>query len=319
MTSSREARPAPALLIEHARKDYGKAAVGRPQAVEDVSLSVTTGAIHGLLGPNGAGKTTTLKMLLGLVKPTAGTFEILGVPARKPGARSTLGFLPEQPYFPPQLTAEEALRLYGRLSGLAPSIIAEDGKRLLERVGLEGRSTQPLSRFSRGMLQRLGLAQALLGDPRVVVLDEPASGLDPVGQRDVRNLMAELKQQGTTILLSSHQLSEVEAVCDEVTILNAGRVAARGHIDELLSVKGTMVLRVRGAALPESMIDMPRTQDESGDWLLEIDEVATRETIDAVHDAGMTIVSLVPKRSSLEDYFAGLVDVSRAGSEDSDE
>jgi len=218
-----------AILIEHARKDYGKAAGGRREAVADVSIRVSPGAIHGLLGPNGAGKTTTLKMLLGLVRPSGGRFEILGVPATKPGARARLGFLPEAPYFPSQLTAGEAMALYGQLCGLTRTELAEQSAELLDRVGLDGRQKTLLSKFSRGMLQRLGLATALLGNPDVLVLDEPASGLDPVGQRDVRNLMVDLKNEGATILLSSHQLSEVEAISDEVTILNRGRVAARGH------------------------------------------------------------------------------------------
>ena len=204
------------------------------------------GGIHGLLGPNGAGKTTTLKMLLGLVRPSGGTFEILGAPAHGPGARARLGFLPEQPYFPAQLTVIEALQLYGRLSGMSKSEVKAAVPGLLDKVGLEGREGSLLSRFSRGMLQRLGLAQAMLGDPEVIVLDEPASGLDPVGQRDVRNLMLELRSGGTAVLLSSHQLSEVEAICDEVTILNRGLVAARGHIDDLLNVSGQVSVRVRG-------------------------------------------------------------------------
>ena len=155
-----------ALLIEHAKKAYGKSAVGRTEAVSDVSLCVSRGAIHGLLGPNGAGKTTTLKMLLGLVRPTSGRFEILGASAHAPGARGRLGFLPEQPYFPTQLTAGEAMRLYGRLAGISRIEVDKQTPELLESVGLEGRSGDLLSRFSRGMLQRLGLAQALLGQAR---------------------------------------------------------------------------------------------------------------------------------------------------------
>ena len=205
--TSGETDPTPAILIEHARKDYGKAAGGRRNAVADVSVRVSHGAIHGLLGPNGAGKTTTLKMLLGLVRPTSGTFEILGVPAKAPGARARLGFLPEQPYFPNQLTALEAMTLYGRLTGVGRVELKSQINELLDRVGLDGRQKTLLSKFSRGMLQRLGLAQALLGSPDVLVLDEPASGLDPVGQRDVRNLMLELKAQGATILLSSQCIS----------------------------------------------------------------------------------------------------------------
>lgn len=304
-----EAAGPPAVLIESARKGYGKTAVGRPEAVSDVSLRVERGTIHGLLGPNGAGKTTTLKMLLGLVRPSAGRFELLGRDAHAPGARARVGFLAEQPYFPVQLTAGEALLLYGRLSGMSRDRIAADVPGLLVRVGLEGREGAVLSRFSRGMLQRLGLAQALLGDPELVVLDEPASGLDPVGQRDVRNLMTELKATGTSILLSSHQLSEVEAVCDEVTIVDRGRVAARGHIDELLNIAGQTSIRARGSgALPETVVALANDHAVSGDvTVFSAPDEAVRKVVDALDDAGWRIVSIVPKRESLEDYFARLL------------
>jgi ABC-2 type transport system ATP-binding protein len=299
----------PAILIENARKDYGKAAGGRREAVSDVSLSVSQGAIHGLLGPNGAGKTTTLKMLLGLVKPSGGRFEILGVPANRPGAREFLGFLPEQPYFPSQLTAAEAMTLYGRLTGLTREEIDEQTTTLLDRVGLDGRQKTLLSKFSRGMLQRLGLAQALLGDPEVLVLDEPASGLDPVGQRDIRNLMLSLRDDGATILLSSHQLSEVEAVSDEVTILNRGRVAAVGHIDDLLNVEGQTSIRTTGEGdLPASVSAVVCDVAVSGSTqVFSVPDDQIRAVVDAIDDAGWRISSVQPKRASLEDYFSALL------------
>ena len=300
----------PAILIEHARKGYKNASSGRRDAVADVSLCVSRGAIHGLLGPNGAGKTTTLKMLLGLVRPTAGRFEILGMPAGAPGARARVGFLPEQPYFPQQLTAKEALTLYGKLTGLSRDAIAEQIAPLLERVGLEGQEKTLLSKFSRGMLQRLGLAQALLGKPEVLILDEPASGLDPVGQRDVRNLMMTLKDEGATILLSSHQLSEVETVSDEVTILHRGLVAARGHIDNLLNVQGQTSIRAVGTG--ELPADVRAVVDDvalSGTTsLFSAPDEHVRAVVESLYDHGWKIVSLQPKRDSLEDYFARLLD-----------
>jgi ABC-2 type transport system ATP-binding protein len=302
--------PAPAVLIEHARKGYAQASSGRREAVADVSLSVSPGAIHGLLGPNGAGKTTTLKMLLGLVRPTAGRFEILGKQAHAPGARARVGFLPEQPYFPQQLTAAEALTLYGRLTGLARDAIAEQIPVLLERVGLEGQDKTLLSKFSRGMLQRLGLAQALLGKPEVLVLDEPASGLDPVGQRDVRNLMMALKAEGATILLSSHQLSEVETVSDEVTILHRGLVAARGHIDDLLNVHGQTSIRAIGAGdLPADVAAVVCDVAMSGSTsMFSAPDESVRAVVESLYDHSWKIVSLQPKRASLEDYFAALLE-----------
>jgi ABC-2 type transport system ATP-binding protein len=300
----------PAVSIEHARKTYPRASGSRKDAVVDVSLSVSRGAIHGLLGPNGAGKTTCLKMLLGLVKPSGGSFEILGVPARASGARAKVGFLPEQPYFPQQLTASEALALYGRLTSLTKSEIAEQTGALLARVGLDGQQKTLLSKFSRGMLQRLGLAQALLGNPEVLVLDEPASGLDPVGQRDVRNLMMSLKEDGATILLSSHQLSEVETVSDEVTILHQGLVAARGHIDDLLNVSGETSIRATGSSpLPAAVGAVARDYALAGTTsVFSVADEHVRTVVDALYDHGWKLLSLQPKRATLEDYFAMLLE-----------
>ena len=285
-------------------------------AVEDVTFSVDRGTIHGLLGPNGAGKTTTLKMLLGLVTPTGGEFEIAGMPARQPGAKKRLGFLPEQPYFSPQLTAGQAMLLYGRLSGLDGRTVKSQMGERLARVGLEGREGMLLSKFSRGMLQRLGIAQALIADPEVAILDEPASGLDPVGQRDVRNLMLELRATGTTVLLSSHQLSEVEAVCDQVTILNHGRVAAKGHIDDLLNTAGQTSVRAQGAGdtLPESVAPLVSDVAASGGtWIFSVRDELARQVLDSLDDAGWRLISMTPKRDSLEDYFSRLLDADAEG------
>lgn len=302
---------APAIAVTGARKIYTVFPNTRKVAVEDVTITVPEGAIHGLLGPNGAGKTTTLKMLLGLVRPTSGTFEVLGRDARRRDGRSDLGFLPEQPYFPQQLTAEQALRLYARLSGVPAAEIAGRIDDLLHRVGLGGQQRTKLSAFSRGMLQRLGIAQAIIGKPRVVVLDEPASGLDPVGQRDVRNIMLSLKEEGVTVLLSSHQLSEVEAVCDRVSILNRGKVAAEDRIDSLLRVAGRTSVRVSGlaAGLPPALAAL--TDDvavSSGAIVFSVADADVRRVVDAVDDAGGSILSVAPKRESLEDYFTRMLE-----------
>jgi ABC-2 type transport system ATP-binding protein len=301
-----------AVRVAGARKMYQPAPWSRPRvAVEDVSIEVPQGAIHGLLGPNGAGKTTTLKMLLGLVRPTAGTFEVLGRPSRVPANRAALGFLPEQPYFPSQLTALQVMRLYARLAGVAPDHRAARISELLERVGLERHGHARLASFSRGMLQRLGIAQALIGSPAVVVLDEPASGLDPVGQRDVRNLMLDLKAGGTTVLLSSHQLSEVEAVCDRVSILDRGRLVAEGRLDDLLNVAGRTSIRVAGLpdGLPPAVSAATDDVAVSGaTWLFSVPDEVVRSAIDAIDDAGGRLVAVAPKRESLEDYFARLLE-----------
>lgn len=301
----------PAILVRGAHKSYGPGKV----AVEDVSLQIARGSVHGLLGPNGAGKTTTLKMLLGLVRPTAGTFTLLGEQAG-PNVRSKVGFLPEQPYFPALLTADQVLVFYARLSGLDRAAGKARAAELLPRVGLDGKGSTLVSRFSRGMLQRLGIAQALVASPPVLILDEPASGLDPVGQRDVRSLILELRDEGTTVLLSSHQLSEVEAVCDDVTILNRGLVAARGDIDELLNVAGQVSITARSSAddLPDAIKQIVTdVVFGSGTWVFSVPSHAVRTTVDVLDDSGWAILSVAPKRESLEDYFAGLLARTSAG------
>ena len=300
-----------AISVTGARKVYPPAIGRKPvETVRNVSFKVARGDIHGLLGPNGAGKTTTLKMMLGLVRSTEGEFEVLGADPRKPSGRARIGFLPEQPYFSPQLSAYQVLRLYGRIVGMSRAAIAKRSDELLAEVGLEGQGDTVLSRFSRGMLQRLGIAQAMLGDPEVLILDEPASGLDPVGQRDVREIMVRLARAGATILLSSHQLSEVEAVCDRVTILDRGCVAAEGRIEELLRVAGRTSIRVRGLAggLPpeiEALTDDVATS--GGSWVFSVHDEDARRVVDALDDAGASLEALNPKRESLEDYFSRLI------------
>jgi ABC-2 type transport system ATP-binding protein len=307
---SDETRVEQAIAIAGARKVYTVFPNTERVAVDDVTLEVPRGAIHGLLGPNGAGKTTTLKMLLGLVRPNAGTFRVLGVDSRTRAGRAQLGFLPEQPYFPPQLTAAQAMRLYARLSGVPEREIAARTGKLLDRVGLEGRASTVLSAFSRGMLQRLGIAQAIVSRPAAVVLDEPASGLDPLGQRDVRNLMLELRDSGATVLLSSHQLSEAEAVCDRVSIMSRGRVAAVGSLSELLSVAGRTTLSVAGlpAGLPEAVAALAADVATTGDVItFSAADADVRRSIDAVYDAGGSVIEVEPKRESLEDYFTRML------------
>lgn len=301
----------PAISVSGARKVYTVFPNTKRIAVHDVSITVPEGAIHGVLGPNGAGKTTTLKMLLGLVRADGGSFRVFGADSRSAVGRRQLGFLPEQPYFPPQLSASQALRLYARLSGVTSGEVRGRIDELLALVGLEGQQRTLLSAFSRGMLQRLGIAQAIISRPRVVILDEPASGLDPIGQRDIRNLMLKLRDDGATVLLSSHQLSEVEAVCDRVSIVSRGRVAAEGSIQELLSVAGRTSMRATGLAggLPAAVAAV--TDDvalsTSGVLVFSVPDAEVRRAVDAIDDAGGQVVSVEPKRESLEDYFARML------------
>jgi len=204
------------------------------EAVRGVSFSVTRGEIFGLLGPNGAGKTTTLKVMMGLIKADAGSIRIMGQDASRYSARTHVGFLPENPYFQDYLTPRELLDYYGRLYGMGGKVIGERRDRLLAQVGLEDAARRPLRKFSKGMLQRIGLAQAMLSEPQLLVLDEPMGGLDPIGRKFVADLIHDLNEGGTTILFSSHILSDVERLCDRVVILNHGSKVAEGSIDELV-------------------------------------------------------------------------------------
>ncbi|MDD5306581.1 MAG: ABC transporter ATP-binding protein [Deltaproteobacteria bacterium] len=206
----------------------------RVEAVRGVSFSVGKGEIFGLLGPNGAGKTTTIKTLMGLIAPTSGTFRIMGEDGANTAVRRHIGYLPENPYFHEYLTPRELLDFYGRLSGLSRAEIAERRDALIEQVGLADAAKRPLRKFSKGMLQRIGLAQALIARPKLLVLDEPMSGLDPIGRKLVADLIADLNKGGTTILFSSHILSDVERLCHRVVILNKGVVAAEGRIEDLM-------------------------------------------------------------------------------------
>jgi ABC-2 type transport system ATP-binding protein len=206
----------------------------RVDAVRGVSFEVGGGEIFGLLGPNGAGKTTTLKVMMGLVAPTSGSIRIFGRPCSEPRARKDVGFLPENPYFHEYLTPRELLEFYGRLVGLETKELQRRRDELIEQVGLAEAANRPLRKFSKGMLQRIGLAQALIGDPKLLVLDEPMSGLDPIGRKFVADLIAERNRRGVAILFSSHILSDVERLCHRVVILNRGVVAAQGSLADLV-------------------------------------------------------------------------------------
>ena len=206
----------------------------RIHAVRGVSFRVEEGAIFGLLGPNGAGKTTLIKTMMGLIRPTRGTIRIFGRDARRPDARKEVGYLPENPYFHEYLTPRELLDFYGRLSGMKRAEIRASRDALIRLVGLEDAARRPLRKFSKGMLQRIGLAQAILSKPKFLVLDEPMSGLDPIGRKFAADLIADLNKSGTTIMFSSHILSDVERLCHQVVILNRGVKVAEGELQDLL-------------------------------------------------------------------------------------
>lgn len=220
----------------------------RVTAVHRLHLEVASGQVYGLLGPNGSGKSTTLKIILGLVAPTAGTTKIFGRDSREVGSRQAVGFLPENPYFYKYLTGEETLHFYGKLAGLRGRQLKEKISELLALAGLEAVKDRRLGAYSKGMLQRIGLAQALVHEPRLIVLDEPTSGVDPEGSRQIRDLILDLKSRGITVLLSSHLLAQVQEICDRVGILAQGRLVLEGPVEELLAIDNQTELILENAS-----------------------------------------------------------------------
>jgi len=217
-------------------------------AVRDLNLRVGPGEVYGLLGPNGSGKSTTLKIILGLVSPTHGRTKIFGRDSSLVESREAVGFLPENPYFYRFLTGEETLRFFGKLCRLNGSRLNDRVRELLELVGLTNARDQRLSTYSKGMLQRIGLAQALVNEPKLVVLDEPTAGVDPAGSRDIRNLIVDLKRRGITVLLSSHLLTQVQEICDHVGILAGGTLAREGRLEELIAIENRSELVLENAS-----------------------------------------------------------------------
>jgi ABC-2 type transport system ATP-binding protein len=278
----------------------------RPKrALQPLHLSVTEGEIFGFLGPNGAGKTTTLKMLMGLVFPTGGSAKILGHDWTDAEVKAQIGFLPEQPYFYDYLTAHELLNYYAQLSGVP----AKERKRrideVLVRVGLTEVQGVQLRKFSKGMLQRVGIAQAILHDPKLVFFDEPMSGLDPVGRREVRDLMAQLKQDGKTVFFSTHILSDAEALCDRVAVINRGELRGVGAIHELTeTVQGKVEVIWQGSQVPASMKALGAECMVSGDTVrATVAENQQDAMIDALRRERLRLISITPLRTSLEQYF----------------
>jgi ABC-2 type transport system ATP-binding protein len=217
-------------------------------AVRNLDLRVHTGEVYGLLGPNGSGKSTTLKIILGLVSPTRGKAEIFGRDSSLVESREAVGFLPENPYFYKYLTGEETLRFFGKLCGLGGKALQKRIDELLDVVGLTNARCRRLSTYSKGMLQRIGLAQALINDPKLVVLDEPTAGVDPAGSRDIRNLICDLRQRGKTVLLSSHLLGQAQEICDHVGILANGVLVREGKVQELIAVENQTQLVLENAS-----------------------------------------------------------------------
>jgi ABC-2 type transport system ATP-binding protein len=305
----------PAIRLEGVGKTFRQGFwLRRSEAVRQVTLQVPAGALFGYLGHNGAGKTTTIKMLLGLIAPTRGLVEVWGGTPGDTQVRRRVGYLPEQPYFYDYLTAREFLGFQADLCGLAgPDKWRRVGE-LLELVGLPGVEAVPLHRFSKGMLQRIGLAQALIGDPDLVVLDEPMSGLDPVGRKQVRDLMLELKRRGKTVFFSTHVLPDAEAICDQVAILVRGEVRSVGSLADLLKPKVTEV-EVAASGLPGDFSAPGLTAPpREGSLRVRVPEGERDALVRAVVQAGGRVTAVTPYRETLETLFMQeLSAVERAG------
>jgi ABC-2 type transport system ATP-binding protein len=279
-------------LTKRYRLGWGR---GRLLALDGLNLHVHEGEVYGLLGPNGSGKSTTLKLILNLIAPTMGNAWIFDEPCERVVSRLHVGFLPENPYFYRYLTGAEALKFYGELCGMGGAPLHRRIDELLELVGLAKARDRRLAGYSKGMLQRIGLAQALVHDPRLLLLDEPTAGVDPIGSRDIRDLILQLKQMGKTVLLSSHLLAQVQDVCDRIGVLNLGRLIMEGNVDQLVSDQRRLSFTVEG--LP----------------------AAGRATVEtAIQAGGGTLVSVEHPQTTLERLFLTALknDVRGAGDHD---
>ena len=304
-----------AIAIRGLRKVYRSGFWMRPHVgLDQLDLEVRRGEVFGFIGPNGAGKTTTIKILVGLHRATAGTVEIFGRPHDDPATRQRMGFLPERPYFYQHLTARELLRFYGQLFDLDDALLRRRSEALLERVDMQRFADVPLGSYSKGMLQRVGLAQTLLADPELIVLDEPMSGLDPLGRALVRDVILEERDRGRTVFFSSHVLHDVETMSDRVSILVGGKLQGVGTMDELLAGRTRHVeLRLAGvsadtedAALPGRVL-----RREGAVAVLALAPDGVDAALAQVAALGARVESLVPVRASLESLLLDAVERSR--------
>jgi ABC-2 type transport system ATP-binding protein len=300
----------PVVQIEHLSKVFRVGFWGRRvTAVDQLSLDVQRGEVFGFLGPNGAGKTTTLKMLMGLIYPTSGRAWILGHPVGDRAAKAKLGFLPESPYFYEYLSSREFLNFYGHLFGLWGKGLNRRVDELLELVGMTHARDLQLRKFSKGMLQRVGIAQALINEPELVVLDEPMSGLDPVGRKEVRDLIFRLKESGKTVLFSSHILHDAELLCDRVAMILKGKLVACGHVSDLIE-RGTtqQVEMVIDRLSPEGLAHLRALDGKvamHGERVLVAlkSQRQVDEALEIIRSAKAKLISLTPHKASLEDLF----------------
>jgi ABC-2 type transport system ATP-binding protein len=304
----------PAIEIEHLSKEYpyGFLNLKKKTSLEDLSMQVDTGEVFGFLGPNGAGKSTTIKLLMRLIFPDGGTARILGKSIDDVSMHQETGYLPEQPYFYDYLTAAEVLDYFARFHRLTAADRQTRVENMLKKVGLETAKKIQLRKYSKGMLQRVGLAQAILHDPQVLILDEPMSGLDPLGRREVRDIILELKKEGRTVLFSTHILSDAEMLCDRVGVIVGGKLRGVGTPEEMVGIKtqGMEILFevAEGKNLP-LLAKATRTGER---YRVEMPEDELYGAIEQLRAAGARILSVAQIKPTLEDFFMNLVEADRA-------
>jgi ABC-2 type transport system ATP-binding protein len=306
--------PVPAIETENLTKEYpfGFLHLKKRTSLEGLNMQVEMGEVFGFIGPNGAGKSTTIKLLMGLIFPTEGDARILGKPISDVEMHREIGYLPEQPYFYDYLTAAEVLDYFARFHDLSAADRKERVQKMLKKVGLETAGKIQLRKYSKGMLQRVGLAQAILHDPKVVILDEPMSGLDPVGRREVRDIILELKRDGQTVMFSTHVLSDAEMLCDRVGVIVGGKLRGTGAPGQLVEMKtqGMEVLfELPGTSNSPLVAKATRTGER---YRLEVTEEELYAAIDQLRAAGARILAVSQVKATLEEFFMNLVEADRA-------
>lgn len=308
--------PGAAIEIENLTKDYpfGFLHLKKKRSLEGLTMQVETGEVFGFLGPNGAGKSTTIKLLVGLIFPEAGTARILGKPITDIEMHRDIGYLPEQPYFYDYLTATEVLDYFARFHDLTAAERRERVAHMLRKVGLETARKIQLRKYSKGMLQRVGLAQAILHDPQVVILDEPMSGLDPLGRREVRDIILELKKDGRTVLFSTHILSDAEMLCDRVGVLVGGKLRGVGAPGEIVGMKahGMEILFEVPGNSPGAAAIIAKAMKTGDRYRLQVTEEELYQSLEQLRAAGAKILSVAQVKASLEEYFMHLIEADRA-------
>jgi ABC-2 type transport system ATP-binding protein len=312
--ANNEGMPALAIETENLTKEYpfGFLNLKKKTSLEGLNMQVETGEVFGFIGPNGAGKSTTIKLLMGLIFPTKGNARILGRPISDVEMHRDIGYLPEQPYFYDYLTAAELLDYFARFHDLSAADRKDRVQKMLKKVGLETAGKIQLRKYSKGMLQRVGLAQAILHDPKVVILDEPMSGLDPVGRREVRDIILELKRDGQTVMFSTHILSDAEMLCDRVGVIVGGKLRGTGAPGELVDMKtrGLEILfEVAGTNNSALVARATRMGDR---YRLEVREEELYAVIEQLRAAGARILAVSQVKATLEEFFMNLVETDSA-------